>query len=65
MGQGESDALIDEFIAADVAGVSFGVDLGQNIRGDPHGDHFFLGLSGHKFLQNHHLPFLKIIFDML
>ena len=65
MPQSKSDALVDELVAADVAGICFGIDLLQNLRGDPHGDNLLLGLFGYKFLQNTHLPFLKIIFDML
>ena len=65
MPQCKGDALVDEFVAADIAGICFGIDLLQNLRGDPHGDDLLFRLSGYKFLQNTHLPFLKIIFDML
>ena len=65
MRQREIDALVDELVAADITGIGFGIDLFQNLCGDPHGDNLLLRLSGNKFLQNTHLPFLKIIFDMV
>ena len=46
MRQRERDALVDEFVSADVTCGSLGIDLRQNLRGDPHGDHFFLRFSG-------------------
>ena len=46
MGQGKCDALVDKLIPADLASGGLGVDLRQNLRGYPHGDHFLLRLPG-------------------
>ena len=49
MHQGESDALIDELIAADVHLCRILIDFPQQLRRQPHRNHFFVGFLWYKY----------------